>query len=324
MNCARLNHPVATALNPRRAALPALQAHSQVQLLAATARRWGTNRAKGDGYNKSNKSSSHPRTSIQRTLNPDVTKFLDVRTGQLSTTPAFARFFRDHPTVEFDHGKMTRLDARDARDPSIRALTAVAKQYGVRLAWSPLHVIHPHHLGFFTPRGHPVASKIRSDYARRDREEALWTFGTLLCAPARAVVRFRAKRALVGAVHRGLRDLGYKSGRREADGKEVHGTLWLAVTDPLRAAEGSPKEFGRVVAEALDKLYAARPGDVSAPGRSHSVPPRDRNDGRPKEQRQRDAPRSNRPRRSADDSRRTKSDQRSSNDPFAVLQNTRK
>lgn len=184
-------------------------------------------------------------------LSVDVAKFMRSSDGHLTTTPENARFFRANPTVDHDHGIMTRLEATDA----VRRL---AKAYRVRLAWSPRHVIHPHRLRFLDPRGHPLAPKIRSDCARKDREDALWAFATAMGGDS-AVVWQLTKRELLRAVFRSLTALGYdEHGRKKKDGTELRGTLWLTVLQAQHARRLPVERFGDVVADTLDKHYATR------------------------------------------------------------------
>ncbi|XWW94258.1 hypothetical protein V2A60_002201 [Cordyceps javanica] len=266
MKCVRLNHTAIAAL-AAPPSVPGAFCTKFALVYAAATRRASTfsatiHRRKSeddsrfiDRLRRSTKPSNAPRT-VPRMLSVDVAKFVRNRDGHLTTTPENARFFREHPTVDHDHGTMIRLDATDA----VRRL---AQAYGVRLAWSPRHVIHPHRLRYLDPHGHPLAPKLRSDCARKTREKALWAFATST-AGVSAVVWQLTKRELLRSVFRSLATRGYDEHGRKADRTELHGTLWLTVWEPQHARRLSVDNFGEVVADTLDKHYATRPEQRNA------------------------------------------------------------
>lgn len=181
----------------------------------------------------------------------DVAPFFDSRRRQLTTTPAHEQFLRAHPNIEWDNGTMVRLEAT-------AAVRALAKEYRVRLAWSPRHVIHPYRLRVFAPDGHPLAAQARSELARSDRDDALWAFSLWASSGTdRAVVWQLTKRELLRAVFRGLAARGYdERGRHREDGRELRGTLGLTVLDAKHARRLPLDRFGEAVADTLDKHYA--------------------------------------------------------------------
>ncbi|KAJ6785268.1 hypothetical protein PWT90_07702 [Aphanocladium album] len=264
MNCTRLNHTAVVVLTRRaaitRAPYPVfLNAGATVRHVATTSPRQQSPRG-GHGSKSSISSDPHrkpakstPKRTVPRILSADVAKFFDSRSGVLATTPANAEFFRTHPNVDHDHGKMERIEATDA----VRALS---KEYNVRLAWSSRHMIHPYRLRYFDPRGHPLAAKMRSDLARRDKEDTLWAFalswGTAVDS---AVVWQLTKRELLRAVFASLTTLGYDEHGRHKDGRRLKGTLWLMVTNAKHTRALPADRFGQVVADTLDKHYATRP-----------------------------------------------------------------
>ncbi|KAM3507331.1 hypothetical protein MY10362_001857 [Beauveria mimosiformis] len=263
MHYTKLNHTALSVLAIRRAVTKA----SNAKLLGTAATRCASTsptkppRQQSEGgsrpFDRQQKLAKAPQPSfVSRVLSPDIAKFMNPRNGHLTTTPAFARFFRENPTVEHDHGVMARLDAT----AEVRRLD---KAYGVRLAWSPRHVLHPHRLRFLDPHGHPLAPKIRSDHAKKTREHALWAFATSIGGVS-AVVWQLTKRELLRAVFGSLAARGYDKYGRKEDGTELHGTLWLTVWRPQHARRASAKAFGEVVADTLDKHYATRPEERRA------------------------------------------------------------
>ncbi|PMB64293.1 hypothetical protein BM221_009679 [Beauveria bassiana] len=261
MHYAKLNYTAVSVLTIRRALLDA----SYAKLLGTTATRCASTSATKppcqqseggsrpfDRLDRHQKLAKAPQQSfVSRVLSADVAKFMNPRNGHLTTTPAFVRFFRENPTVEHDHGVMARFDA----SAQVRRLD---KAYGARLAWSPRHVLHPHRLRFLDPHGHPLAPKIRSDHAKKTREQALWAFATSVGGVS-AVVWQLTKRELLRAVFCSLAARGYDKHGRKEDGTELHGTLWLTVWRPQHARRASAEAFGEVVADTLDKHYATRP-----------------------------------------------------------------
>ncbi|OAR02283.1 hypothetical protein LLEC1_07286 [Akanthomyces lecanii] len=165
-----------------------------------------------DRHRKSAKTS--PKRTVSRMLSVDVAKFMRLSDGHLDTTPENMRFFRANPTVDHDHGIMTRLE-------------------------------------------------IRSDYARKAREDALWAFATAIAGDS-AVVWQLTKRELLRAVFRSLTSLGYNEHGRKQDGTELRGTLWLTVLQAQHARRLPVESFGEVVADTLDKHYATRPEERCA------------------------------------------------------------
>lgn len=209
-------------------------------------------RAKNHGTNTPAKSKS----SVGRELNADLRKFITPE-GRLRTTPANVRFFADNPSVDHDHGKMVHLRTLA---PDIKDIT---KTYHVQLAYSPLHIIHPHHLPYFIPRGHPGAPKLRADYAKKTRDEPLWAFTTGYGDAA--VVRNLTRRRLLGSVFRRLEQMGYKDGRH-SDGSEIRGTLWIKALQPTAVVGLSLDRFGDAVAEVLHKHCARKPDEMQDAG----------------------------------------------------------
>ncbi|OAA60159.1 hypothetical protein ISF_06169 [Cordyceps fumosorosea ARSEF 2679] len=260
-----------------------------VQLLGGATRRASTLPAKPLRYQSdgsSSSSSSRPPRSgrpaktsalppraapVARILSPDVAKFIRSRDGHLTTTPETARFLRAHPTIDHDHGTMARLEAA-AHTPAdaAAAIRRLSQQYGVRLAWSPRHVIHPHRLRFLDPRGHPLAARV-------------WAFATATGGVS-AVVWQLTKRELLRAVFRRLAARGYdEHGGRADGGGEIRGTLWLTLWRPQHARRLPVDEFGEVVADVLDRHYAVRPASAEGRGGSAEGPTDEMKNWKPRE-----------------------------------------
>ncbi|PTB70563.1 hypothetical protein BBK36DRAFT_1165087 [Trichoderma citrinoviride] len=159
--------------------------------------------------------------------------------GRLLTNRENRDFFATY-NLEPDNGAARRLTTGPA-------LQNASKAYNATIAFSPRHLIHPHDLRFFDPRGHPLAAARRDKYRRKTLEEPLWIM--LTGAGASSVVRTLTQRRLKCAIYRSLEDLGFRNG--VGNGKEIRGTLWITIHDPVKASKLSPWPFGEAVAKAL-------------------------------------------------------------------------
>ncbi|POR38772.1 Uncharacterized protein TPAR_01022, partial [Tolypocladium paradoxum] len=189
------------------------------------------------------RSKPRPQRTIRRFIPEDVKRFVTAD-GKLLTTRENKEFLLEHD-LEPDNGSMTRFTA----GPELHRLAA---DFNATFAFSPRHILHPHDLRYFEPRGHPLAAMKRTEYARKTQEQPLWIMVTSV-GGASAVVRTLTRRRLASAIHEALEALGYRSAPGSGPVKEIHGTLWVTVHSPIKAASQSAERFGKVVAAALDK-----------------------------------------------------------------------
>ncbi|GFP53202.1 hypothetical protein TASIC1_0002038600 [Trichoderma asperellum] len=186
------------------------------------------------------------RDTIRRFIPEEAKKFVRPD-GTLCTTPETASIFLQH-NIEPDNGAARRFTAGPAIQNACKAYHAVT-------AFSPRHIIHPHDLRFFDPRGHPLAAARREKYLRKSREEPLWIMVTSAGA-ASTVVRVQTQRRLKSAIYRCLEDLGLPNGIGEH--KEIRGTVWVTLYDPVKASKLPPEPFAEAIARAL-KSRCAQP-----------------------------------------------------------------
>ncbi|KAL6896318.1 hypothetical protein GGI43DRAFT_113200 [Trichoderma evansii] len=179
------------------------------------------------------------RDTIRRFIPEEAKKFVRPD-GTLCTTPETADFFLKH-NIEPDNGAARRFTAGPA-------IQNAAKAYNAVTAFSPRHIIHPHDLRFFDPRGHPLAAARREKYLRKSRDEPLWIMVTSAGA-ASTVVRVQTQRRLKSAIYRYLEDLGFPNGIGEH--KEIRGTVWVTLYDPVKASKLRPEPFAEAIARAL-------------------------------------------------------------------------
>ncbi|KAM0472399.1 hypothetical protein ACHAPX_008828 [Trichoderma viride] len=179
------------------------------------------------------------RDTIRRFIPEEAKKFIRP-SGTLHTTPETAHFFVKH-NIEPDNGAARRFTTGPAIQNATKAFNAV-------VAYSPRHIVHPHDLRFFDPRGHPLAAARREKYLRKSREEPLWIMVTSAGA-ASTVVRVMTQRRLKSAIYRCLEDLGFPNGVGEH--KEIRGTVWITLYDPVKASKLPPEPFAEAIARAL-------------------------------------------------------------------------
>ncbi|KAL7917981.1 hypothetical protein ACQKWADRAFT_305431 [Trichoderma austrokoningii] len=179
------------------------------------------------------------RDTIRRFIPEEAKKFIHP-SGTLSTTPETAAFFAKHH-LEPDNGAARRFTT----GPAIQNAT---KAYHAVVAYSPRHIIHPHDLRFFDPRGHPLAAARRAKYLRKARDEPLWIMVTSASSTA-TVVRVSTQRRLKGAIYRCLAGIGFPNGIGET--REIRGTVWITLYDPVKAAKLPPEPFAEAIARAL-------------------------------------------------------------------------
>ncbi|RFU71945.1 hypothetical protein TARUN_10317 [Trichoderma arundinaceum] len=178
------------------------------------------------------------RDTIRRFIPEEAKKFVKPD-GRLYTTPESRDFFVTN-NIEPDNGAARRLTSGPG-------LQDASKAYNATIAFSPRHIIHPHDLRFFDPRGHPLAAARRAKYLRKSREEPLWIMIT--SAGAASVVRTLTQRRLKSAIYRSLEGLGLVGGAGSQ--REIRGTLWITLHDPVKASKLPPGPFGEAVAKAL-------------------------------------------------------------------------
>ncbi|KAL7818776.1 hypothetical protein V8C44DRAFT_319052 [Trichoderma aethiopicum] len=183
------------------------------------------------------------RDTIRRFIPEEAKKFVKPD-GKLFTSHE-NRDFLTRYNLEPDNGAARRLTTGPA-------IQNASKAYNATIAFSPRHIIHPHDLRFFDPRGHPLAAARRAKYLRKTLEEPLWIM--LTGAGASSVVRTLTQRRLKCAIYRSLEDLGFPNG--VGDGKEIRGTLWITIHDSVKASKLSPWPFGEAVARALTSRCA--------------------------------------------------------------------
>ncbi|KAM0259239.1 hypothetical protein ACHAQJ_003444 [Trichoderma viride] len=178
------------------------------------------------------------KDTIRRFIPEEAKKFVKPD-GKLHTTRETRDFFVEH-NLEPDNGAARRLTTGPA-------IQSISKAYNATTAFSPRHIIHPYDLRFFDPRGHPLAAARRAMYLRKSLEQPLWVMIT--SAGAASVVRTLTQRRLKSAIFRSLEELGFRNS--VGGNKEIRGTLWITLHDPVKASKLPPEPFGEVIAKAL-------------------------------------------------------------------------
>ncbi|KAM4064890.1 hypothetical protein HRG_004756 [Hirsutella rhossiliensis] len=202
-------------------------------------------------YTRNNVQGGRPqqRGGVQRYVAEDARKFVKT-SGTLLTTRENVRFLLEND-IEPDNARMRPFTSQ----PEMRKISA---EYRAKIAFSSRHVLHPFDMKYFDPKGHPLAAMTRSRYARRKLDEPLWIMFTTRAAGASAVVRGLTQRRLAGALHGALEELGYTLAPGLGARKEIRGTLWISLLDPIATAAKPAQRFGKEVAAALDRECSRR------------------------------------------------------------------
>ncbi|RDA83116.1 hypothetical protein CP532_4426 [Ophiocordyceps camponoti-leonardi (nom. inval.)] len=196
-------------------------------------------------------SSSSSSSSSFRAFTPEPAKQF-VFKGKLKTTPENVLFFQEHD-IEPDNSRLRLYQA----GPELKK---VSKEYGITFFHSPKHILSPFALVYFDPRGHPLAASVKAKLVKKVRDEPLWVQCTSVASPTSAIVHTLAKRRITAAVHGALVERGYDLAPGKGASKTVWGTLYMKISDPLKASAQSPARLGLVVAEAIDNNWPCRVG----------------------------------------------------------------
>jgi hypothetical protein len=177
----------------------------------------------------------------------EVHTFIRQPGNQLRTTRENVDFLRKYD-IDHDNGKSVTMN-------SSAALRRELKGH-FQLAWSPRHIIKYFDLKYLTPRGHPLAPLFRDRCKKAATEQPLWLHVTSRGGPP-AVVRHTASRRFKAAILKGLEEMGYTpNGQAVGGNREIRGTLWISIFDPVKAANLPAAKIGKLIAEDLHANYS--------------------------------------------------------------------
>lgn len=198
---------------------------------------------------------------MPRYVNSDNRGFCKISDGSLVTTQQNIDFLREYD-IEHDNGVAIYLASPE--------LNRVSSGFNIKFAFTPKHVLNPHHIQYFHPGGHPYAAKVHADYALRKRNEPLWLW-IVLKAAGSSVVRTILHRRLKSAVFRALEKKGYGRAGNGKDGLEpINGTLILTLHDIILAVNQPEEQLGQAVANVLHEQNCRKQRSTSTERRRPS------------------------------------------------------
>ncbi|KOS18194.1 hypothetical protein ESCO_003252 [Escovopsis weberi] len=180
--------------------------------------------------------------TVPRFIPEEAKKFI-TKGGRLLTTPENEAFLLEHG-IEPDNGTMLRLPVKE-----LGGTTAAA--------FSRRHVIAPYHLRFFDPRGHSLASAMRYKYKELSETTPLWVMTTVAGA-ASPVVRATAARKIKRSLRAALERLGYDELQGQGPGRQIRGTLWLTIMNPIAVLAMSEDRLGTSLARVLHEQHSSQ------------------------------------------------------------------
>ncbi|KAK5998785.1 hypothetical protein PT974_01168 [Cladobotryum mycophilum] len=182
---------------------------------------------------------------VKRFVPEEARKFVKLD-GKLMTTKENEEFMLKYD-LEPDNGTMVKLAGKD--------LGKTASMFNTTIAFSRKHIIIPYDLKFFDPRGHPLASAIRKRYAEKVDAEPLWIM-TSVAGGASAVVRSTAARQLKEALIKSLGQLGYNQAPGKGEARQIKGTLWLTIHNPVAITAMNEVPFANTLANYLHNRHS--------------------------------------------------------------------
>lgn len=159
--------------------------------------------------------------------------------GKLLTTPDNWAFFQE-TGIEPDNGKTAKIYLGPENN-------RIMHNFSIRVTYSPLNILSPYHLPYFSPHDHPLADAIKSKYRLKLQQHPVWVY-TNIMSDQPAIVRGVIARRLKAAFYTAMKDLGYpESG--------VRGTVGITIFDPAKAATNPAHLFGEALAKAVVKEW---------------------------------------------------------------------
>lgn len=163
--------------------------------------------------------------------------------GRLSTTQENMDFLAKYD-LEHDTSKFIYLKKNSE-------MKTIASEFGVTLMFCPRHLIQPHHLKYFDPRGHPLAGVQRARLASMAETQPLWLMTNCVGGP-KATVRITATRRLRSSLYTALQAKGYDKFGKGAD-RELKGTLLISLQNPAKAVLQQMDRFGPALVRQLEE-----------------------------------------------------------------------
>lgn len=162
-----------------------------------------------------------------------------IRNGRLQTTPDVWEFLQT-TGIEIDNSKANFLSLA----PENRHITDT---FSCKLMFSKYHIIHPHHLIYLQPRGHPFIEGIKSKYREKKEKQPLWLY-FIPRNKDTGLVRSLGHRRLAREFWTALEEL-------QDPNMKVTGTVLVTTYDGKKAASSPAVQFGKALADAVVRQY---------------------------------------------------------------------
>ncbi|KAF7536241.1 hypothetical protein G7Z17_g13077 [Cylindrodendrum hubeiense] len=162
-----------------------------------------------------------------------------IRGGKLQTTPDVWEFLQG-TGIEFDNSKANSLFLA----PEHRH---IPQTFSCKFTFSKLHIMHPHHLFYLQPRGHPFIEGIKYKYRQKKETQPLWLYFIALNGDT-GLVRTLGHRRLAREFWTALQEL-------EDPNMKVTGTIIVTMFDSKKAASSPAVQFGKPLAEAVVRQH---------------------------------------------------------------------
>ncbi|RSL60343.1 hypothetical protein CEP54_006807 [Fusarium duplospermum] len=170
---------------------------------------------------------------------PTQAKLFVQSNGRLKTTPDVWQFL--HETgIEYNNSKALKIWL----GPESKRITT---NFRCIVQYSPEYILHPYHLQYLTPHGHPLAPAMMAQYRQKLVDQQLWIYTMNRCG-FNGVVKGITQRRLAGALASALEDLGHP-------GTGIRGTVIITLRDVLKAAHNPAHLFGQAVAQSIDREW---------------------------------------------------------------------
>ncbi|KAH7158035.1 hypothetical protein B0J13DRAFT_543388 [Dactylonectria estremocensis] len=164
-----------------------------------------------------------------------------IRNGRLQTTPDVWEFLQE-TGIEYDNSKSHIL-------PIAPEHRHINQTFACKVKYSKLHIMHPYHLTFLQPRGHPFMESLKVKYRTRQKTRPLW-LNFINHNADTGLVRSLGQRRLRREFWVALEELGGCDPEMK-----LSGTIMVSMYDAKKAASAPAWLFGKALADAIVKQH---------------------------------------------------------------------
>ncbi|KAK7426813.1 hypothetical protein QQZ08_006714 [Neonectria magnoliae] len=169
-----------------------------------------------------------------------------IRNGHLQTTPDVWEFLQS-TGIEYDNSKTKLLSLGPGHIP-------ITETFACKVTYSTSHIMHPFHLQYLAPNGHPLIEGIKAKYRAKKETQPLWAY----------FIGRNEQTNLVRSIAHGRMAYEFWTALNKLEEKEdperrATGTVMVTVYDSKKAASSPAVQFGKVLAEAVVREHRNRP-----------------------------------------------------------------